>query len=404
MIILGRPRLIQGKTKGWARVEIECDIDADQKIIWFEVEKKYERYLCWERNDAFLVGILNFAMRNRHDIRSLAPISDELYFQLDNFFIDSVCGGTPSFHRVKIDAEIADAPLENAGAVGTGISCGIDSFYTIALSEKVGLRNYKVTHLTFNNVGSHGEGETAKRLYKSRIENAIKFCKENGYEIVVSNSNIMDVIPQNHYFTHTYTSCFATLMLQKLYSKYYYSSSVSFIDFSLRNTQERGCGCYDLLSLNCFSTSRLKFYSVGANVTRMEKTRLVAGYEPSYSYLNVCVNSRQQDHRNCCICEKCQRTMLSLDAIGKLEKYRAVFDVDDYYKNKKRYLSNCVKEKFACNHLDYVEICRLYRSNISVSIMLTGTIKYFYSLSRRTLSSFVRHLISKNAHICKPRR
>ena len=56
----------------------------------------------------------------------------------------------------------------------------------------------------------------------------------------------------------------------------------------------------------------------------MQKLKIVADYAPSYKYLNVCL----KDGNNCGRFEKCVRTMTGLDALGKLDYYREVFDVE----------------------------------------------------------------------------
>lgn len=45
----------------------------------------------------------------------------------------------------------------------------------------------------------------------------MKIAKELGYEIIFGDSNAMDVVRQNHYLTHTYSSMFAVFCLQKLF-------------------------------------------------------------------------------------------------------------------------------------------------------------------------------------------
>lgn len=50
---------------------------------------------------------------------------------------------------------------------------------------------------------------------------------------------------------------------------------------------------------------------------------------------------------NCGECFKCRRTLLALDAADKLEDYRESFDIDKYFKQRKRiykYLSERIQE------------------------------------------------------------
>ena len=64
-------------------------------------------------------------------------------------------------------------------------------------------------------------------------------------------------------------------------------------------------------------------------MTRMTKLKKVVDYVPSYRYLNVCL----KDGDNCGVCEKCVRTLLGLDALGKLDEYNQVFDTQYYKQN-----------------------------------------------------------------------
>lgn len=48
--------------------------------------------------------------------------------------------------------------------------------------------------------------------------------------------------------------------------------------------------------------------------------------------------------KNCGRCEKCTRTLLALDALGALDKYRDVFDVDYYLSHKQSYFKTlCIQ-------------------------------------------------------------
>lgn len=370
MIIIEKPEVVIIENR--ARLQTNIDIDGQKKQIWFEVDTKYKEYLCYERSDAFLVGLLNYAMREGHDIICIAPIGEELYYQITNYLIDAVYEGSKSLHKTKINADIDITKLPSAKAVGTGISAGIDSFYSIANHSNSRFENHNITHLAFNNVGSHGEGERAKKLYKGRLELAKKFAEEYQYELVESNSNIHDQIQQNHYLTHTYTSCFAVFCLQKLYSIYYYSSSSSFLLFSLKNNERYGSDYYELLILCSFTTSSLRIISEGANTLRFEKTKKVASYEPSYKYLNVCTETVD----NCSKCEKCTRTLLILDAINELDNYKSVFDIEYYRSHKQKYFETLFYQKIKSKrNITYREIYPYLKRQIKFTTKVKGYLK-----------------------------
>lgn len=232
MITIHRPDFSQRGE--YARIQSLVDIDGNRNTIWFEVRREYGEYLCWERSDAFVIGLLNYAMRNGHDITCEAPMGEDLHYQITTYLIEAIAKGDARMYHTRITAEVDHSELPCDNAVGTGISCGIDSFHALAGNNDAKYPKHRITHLTFNNVGSHGEGEHARRLFAERKEHSRKFCEEFGFKFVESNSNIMDVIPQDHYQTHTFTSSFAIYCLQKLYSVYYYASGQPFAEFPFR--------------------------------------------------------------------------------------------------------------------------------------------------------------------------
>lgn len=223
MIKIGKPQVKSDAST--ATLFTDITIDGDSKEVWFKVDKKYGAYLCYERGDAFVIAVLNYAMRNHHDIVSEAPLTEDLYYNIDKYLVDAIAQYNSNFYRPQITAEVASEPLPCAGAVGTGISCGVDSLHALACQTSMKFKKHNITHLTFNNVGSHGEGERAEKLYHARLERPRRFAEEYGFEFVASDSNLQNVVEQNHFKSHTYSSMFAVYCLQKLYSVYYYASS-----------------------------------------------------------------------------------------------------------------------------------------------------------------------------------
>ena len=381
-IVIGIPSI--KRANGYAILENVITIGGECKTIWFKVREQYGKYLCDERNDAYLIACLNYAMRNGYDIESKHPITETLLFNIDNYLIPALIENNPNFHRVRIYSETSSELLPSAGAVGTGISCGVDSLNALANHSDTKFINHNLTHLTFNNVGSHGEGEIARRLYNLRLERPKQFAEDYGFEFVASDSNLMDVIIQSHFKTHTYSSMFPVFCLQKLYSGYFYASSgYKYNEFELRDSDHSSCGSYELLSLNVFSTPQIRIYSEGMGLTRLEKLRNVVKYEPSYKYLNVCLD----DGDNCGICEKCVRTLLGIDALGSLDLYKDVFDVDYYRAHKPWYLQQMlyrIKEK---KH-DYFEMKPYFKDEFSIIMKIRAEI-YGIKIS---LKSIIRRI------------
>lgn len=330
MVHLSKIRYIDTPTGG----RLESDITIGEQLsqtIWVETSSEYKQYLTFERADAFVVGILNWAMREGHDIVSESPMGEYLYYQIIRYVIPGLTWGSPRLHNIKITCPIDSSELPNAGAVGTGITCGVDSLYSVCTNKSDEYPKHKITHLTFFNVGSHGEGERAKKIFKERLKIAQDFCKDNGYPLVVVDSNLHDVIHQNHFLTASYSAGFAIFALQKMWKLYHLASAGN--DYGVYHLKGNDSKCsedYEIFLLPQLSTDQLRIESSGAGVTRQNKLREIVKYRPSYKSLNVCTS----DGPNCSRCEKCIRTMIGLDALGELDKYSEVFDLDFYRKNQ----------------------------------------------------------------------
>jgi hypothetical protein len=72
-----------------------------------------------------------------------------------------------------------------------------------------------------------------------------------------------------------------------------------------------------------FSTSRLQFVHDGASFTRVEKTDAVVRLPIAQTALHVCF---AQGSSNCSHCDKCYRTMMTIDLLGHRDQTKHLFD------------------------------------------------------------------------------
>jgi hypothetical protein len=107
------------------------------------------------------------------------------------------------------------------------------------------------------------------------------------------------------------------------------------------------------LSDPLFSTCGTRIVHEGAAFSRFEKIEYLVKSDRVLRELHVCFrgnDSMGQDHQNCCRCEKCYRTMIALDILGKLECC-TLFDSSLFsIKNvSKIFIAHKVDEKFFLN-------------------------------------------------------
>ncbi len=363
-----------------SRLVFNIEDDGKLREIWFEVDKRYGEYLCYERADAILIGILNYAMRKKSDIVSNIPISEELLYNIRENLIPSISNYDKNLHHIKITAPVISEKYNCAGAVGTGISCGVDSFHVLSNFLNSQYKGMNLTHLCINNVGSwscYKMSQGANSIREQRYEIAEEMAKKLNLELIKSNSNIADEIIQNHLYTNTYSSMFAVHCLAKLFKIYYYASSGhDFSAFNIINSSSRDSGYYDLLSLNCLSTQTLRIYSEGGAKNRFNKTEAIMDNELARNYLHVCL----YDKNNCGICEKCKRTLLTLDALNKLENFNKVFNIEFYKKHRREYIYYLLHEHY--KHSDYYEpIYQKMKSRITLMDKITYFTQFIFSIN-----------------------
>lgn len=326
------------------RLSAKIDFPDKSDCVWMETESRYAAGLTADRCDAFLLAVVYWAMLNHQDIVCKGPVTEQLLYQIREYLIAGLANADRSLHATVIQAETI-RPVEEkcAHAVITGMSCGIDSMHVMASLANSKYRALQVTHLLFNRVGAQGKDDFGQRQHDYRLENTRKFAKAQGLELLEVESNLHYIIPLKHEVQGTYRNSFVIFCLQRMISVYFYASEISFAEFDLTKHTVY-CGYYDLLSLSAFSIPGLRLYSEGAALSRYDKTRNVTSYPPSREHLNVCFWVRSTGPNCTVFCEKCRRTVLTLDSLGALDQYSSVFDLNLYRQNQIMVLRESIKQ------------------------------------------------------------
>lgn len=328
------------------KIQSLIEYSEHKKYLWYTIPRKYKQFVTTEKLDGFLVGLLPLAMRLGEDIEVKGAVSEKLYFNLTQSYMKLLTIVIPGLRTVKIKIQEANdgTNISCKGAVVTGFSAGVDSFcvihdhYLNAFSEP-----HKVTHFVFNNVGSHGEWDSkkAKELFNQRYDAIKGYPQELGVDFIKIDSNLSDLLQWDFQQSHIPRNASAILLLQKLFSKYYYASAYKYEDCVAKSAKE--LALVDPISIHLLSTETLECISSGCEYSRVEKTKKMANVPQANNWLNVCVNSK--DGTNCSICYKCCRTLLTLEVLGLLDRFNSVFDLEKWKKIRKSYIRNNLADK-----------------------------------------------------------
>lgn len=310
--------------------------------LWFRVPKEYGKYLTDEVADAFLVAMIYYAMASGSDIECKAPISERLYYGITSHVIPLLCTDENGYRRITIKAETTDHDFSEARINGTGMSCGVDSLYTLQKYNDPSLSaNFKLGALAYMNMGAVFHPKMTERKEYSleefyEITNKMADEKNENAQVVGNLANlpviyIVSNMDEDFYRggygnTCLYRNFSCALSLSKYFKKYYCSPAgwPNFYDPTLMEGSEH----YELLLCNFLSSDSVEFVFAD-ECTRYEKTVALSTDPIAQKHLDVCFN-----FNNCGVCSKCYRTLLTLDLQNALDSFRDCFPIDNYKRNR----------------------------------------------------------------------
>lgn len=356
MITIYKPTISRRGDSTRLSCKISDSLRKSEYDVWFESDAEYGEYFCDEVCDAFVVACLLPAMRSSQEIRVEGPISQRLYYNIRNtlIYLFSTAFG---FKQIRISAKECVTPCFDNFAVGCGCSLGVDSFAAM-LSHMEDIKpygnpeGYQITHLTYFNVGAHGykDLEKTKISYLKDIEMVKAFAKTVNRPLVRIDSNIHILFDGFNFDQSgdTRNMC-AVLSMQKLFKKYLYASSYPIKEFRFTPVQS---GYYETVLLPSLSTENTELVVANPDLSRTQKTKLLADNAQAQHHLYVCwkeliannnpdseIARIKDNYRNCTHCDKCHRTLLALDILGKTEKFGDIFDLKYWNSFRDKYIA-----------------------------------------------------------------
>lgn len=388
-LLIHKPIIEYDNSDSSVMLKVCIEAPEDVRYLWYKVPQQYERYITMEVADAYIVAFLLYAMERGLNIRSELPVSSRLLVKLRKYLIPFINHINNDMMMIDIVATSYKSEFQGEHC-GTGISCGVDSLSTVV---QHGLEEseiqYKIDTLTLLNTGYYG-GENSSKQYLKFIGRSESFCKNFGFHFMTVDSNVGYVTGYDFLSAHTYLTCSTLLLFQKYFRVYYYASGYPVSDFK---PTFKDSAYYDIYLLDCISTDSLDFISSCCTLSRVEKTRMIAHDLDVFRNLYVCVSG--ESSHNCSECEKCIRTMLTLEALKMKERIRDAFNVEIYDKNRIKYISYMLRQRKRSVY--YKEIYNAMKEN-EISIPIISYINIIpCSFEIRVLKNKCKALLSQSA-------
>lgn len=306
-----------------ATVALETAGSACPPALYFAFPRVYAD-LVSDRADAFAAALLPVAMRRGERLRLRGELSCRLAHGMRDWQRIQAAWKPQYFSEVDVQCDRVSGrdPGEATGAVGSAFSGGVDSFHTLwtHLAANERHRPYTITHcLTIN--GFDGDSDLDGGGFGAVQGVYEPMMAELGVSLVVARTNLRQftgAIVQKQSFAAFVTA--PALALGRLFSRYYVPSSYKFTLLGLFPD-----GSHPMLD-HLLSTESMETIHDGAHLTRVDKTLAISRWPATFDRLRVCfgatgVQPGTNAIANCCTCEKCVRTMVTLDLAGALASY-----------------------------------------------------------------------------------
>lgn len=305
------------KEEGEICISSFIEIKSDNSLpdtLWFKFPEEYEEFIS-DGSSGFVVGLSFLAMYLGEDIEVQGKMSPKLAYGLKQFQSYFNFWYPDRYKIVNIKCDKFESE-RSSGSVACSFSGGIDSFYTLYShlpENEDNLRN-QITHLLYIDGFDTLQGDPTYSVAKKHYE---EFANKHGIKLLTASTNIRNFLGSKmpnlvKPSVGVLILISVVLVLSRLLSRFYVASSLKYSDL------------YPLASNpitdHLLSTENLEVIHHGADMSRVDKTRVIAYWPETYDKLRVCW--WPDGLKNCCRCAKCIRTMTALELEGVLSKYK----------------------------------------------------------------------------------
>ena len=342
----------------WSIVEAAVENKVFQGNLFYAVPKEFDSMICRSNADAFFIAFIQLAaFLNEDMIIEERPVSEKLKENVEKKLLPAFakmhCGNT----QIRVCADTTSVTAGGKSGA-TGISLGVDCFYTL-LSETPEKISYCLSITDCPDQESLPDDILQR---DPNFENRREVSSKLGKKMIPILTNVRsfswNMARLAFEQVHTFAHLSAALVLMNGIREYYYSTGYSDdigkLDFA-------DSSHYDCLISDVIDYPSFKMYTSGGESTRLQKTERIAKNKIVQRYLDVCFHNpaiqNNTDFVNCTKCSKCLRTAISLEMLGELDNYAAVFDLELYRKNRAKnwgemcYRSLIMKDDFSVDIL-----------------------------------------------------
>ncbi len=290
------------------------------------------------------LSLLYPAMMMGEDLTIEADLSPMLLNAMRNDLMALMRNYEPLLKKIRINAGVSSRVLpDESRDVMTGFSAGVDSFATFALYTAPEVPpSLRLTALANFHVGSLGPTTGKPELLDKALANIGPHARASGMKLYGVAANLNEVYAPAMAFgpigfgkTVGFRNAAAAHLLHKGVRLYLPSGnrSYAFAEYGPTDCTEQ----LDPVLQPLMQSETLRIIPAGAGLARSDKVRLIVDRKDAQENLHPCLlhlDKRPEEGKlNCSRCWKCAMTLMTVESYGKLDDFRAVFDIDYYRAN-----------------------------------------------------------------------
>lgn len=292
-----------------------------QHRVWYRVEASNENLLT-SVADPFLLGTLMIAMNKRENLRVHGQVSPSLLRNLEDFQQAWAVWEPKMYGIIEITA---DQEVESIFPERQGMICcfsgGVDSCFTAFRHSRGITTRFPLPLQTAVFVHGFDIPISQNEVFKSARRNIQLQLDSLGLGLFVIRTNFKE---ESIFWPHEYGPGVASVL--SLFQKKYVAGVIAQgVPFSSYEYLPEGS---NPLSDPFLSSTSFAIIADGGAYTRSDKIRVISEWPEGMQYLRVCWEGEKKD-RNCCVCEKCIRNILTFRSLGLSLPPAFPFDVSD---------------------------------------------------------------------------
>ncbi len=293
--------------------------------LWYAFPRSYEPYLR-ARADAFVLALTPIAMALGEDLEVRGETSPKLARGIREYQ-PVLRTWWPKIYQTittRYEALTSKESEDSATAVLSSFSGGVDSFYTLRehMPRNEEIPEYRITHCLMINGFDLDMDLDDRGTYRRVLEAYRPVMDSAGVELLSAHTNIMlirNAVIRYHDLATSYGTILASvaLALCNLCSRFYVPSSFDYSGKVLDGSHP--------ITDHLWSTETTEVIHDGATTPRLDKLAAICAWPEVSSLLRVCRRDAVFDETggvlNCCKCNKCVRTVITLELLGALPRF-----------------------------------------------------------------------------------